>query len=222
MRNRSSAVMRSLLGVLLGTWLAAAGAAPACKVADPELIGDFTGACDTEGYATGPGAARGSAEYVGDFRRGLKHGRGVKIWPTGDRYVGEFVDDMKQGYGIYAFGAGTPWAGDRYLGQYVKDKRHGPGVYRWGNGDSFAGEWDNDRFLGVATPMQQLQQAHAKEVAAAVKKPGIRVCRDETVGIAGNRRILGTVESVEGDRLRIRLDDGSVRLDDFFNWVPCN
>jgi MORN repeat len=215
-------MMRSMLGCVLAAWLAVANAAPACKVADPELIGDFTGGCDAEGYATGPGAARGSAEYVGDFRRGLKHGRGVKTWPTGDRYVGDFVDDMKQGYGIYAFGAGTPWAGDRYLGGYQKDKRHGPGVYRWANGDSFGGEWDNDRFLGTATPMQQLQQAHAKEVAAAVKKPGIRVCREETVGITGKRRILGTVEAVECDRLRIRLEDGSVRLDEFLNWVPCN
>jgi len=129
---------------------------------------------------------------------------------------------MRQGYGIYAFGAGTPWAGDSYLGAYLKDKRHGPGVYRWANGDSFSGEWDNDRFVGTATPMQHLQQLHAKELAAAVKKLGVRVCHDENVGIAAKRRIFGTVEAVEGDRLRIRLDDGSRLLDDYSKWVPCN
>ena len=29
------------------------------------------------------------------------HGKGELIWPDGRRYDGEYVDDKKQGYGIF-------------------------------------------------------------------------------------------------------------------------
>lgn len=207
--------------VVLGVWVVAAGAAPVCKVADPELIGDFVGDCDGDGYATGRGAARGAAEYVGEFRRGKKHGHGVKVWPSGDRYVGGFDSDMKQGYGIYVFGSASPWAGDRYVGQFLMDRRHGQGVYRWSSGDSFAGQWKDDRLDGTVTPMQVLQGLHARELRAVLRS-GARVCRDEASGIGGRRRTVGRVEGVEGERVRIRLDDGTVGLDALSDWILCN
>jgi len=53
MRHKASII----LGLLLAAWLPVVAATPVCRVADPELIGDFAGSCDAEGYATGPGAA---------------------------------------------------------------------------------------------------------------------------------------------------------------------
>ena len=73
-----------------------ASAQTGCRVLDPELAGNYQGGCK-DGLADGYGEAKGSAEYRGDFRAGRKHGKGVKTWPSGDRYEGEFVEDRKEG-----------------------------------------------------------------------------------------------------------------------------
>lgn len=207
--------------LLLGS-VPAGAAEPVCKVNDRELIGDFAGACDADGFASGPGAAKGIAEYVGEFERGMKHGRGVKVWPSGDRYVGEFVADMKQGRGIYSFGPGSAWKGDFYVGEFANDMRHGDGVYHWANGDQFSGKWDKDRMVGTMTPMQTLQHKHLQEVAKAVKVVGARVCRDERVGTVHAARLEGVVETVIGDMVRFRLADGRLIEEHYSQLRPCN
>ena len=84
-----------MLGLLAG--LAAAALLPlgvsaqtACRVLDSELTGVYQGGCK-DGLAEGYGEAKGSAEYRGAFRAGRMQGKGVKTWPSGDRYEGEFA-----------------------------------------------------------------------------------------------------------------------------------
>lgn len=199
-----------------------------CRVMDPELQGYYSGPCSRDGLAEGLGAARGMGEYVGDFKGGRKHGRGVKQWPNGDRYVGDFVDDMKNGYGIYTWGLQSPYAGERYSGQYVADKRHGQGVYEWPNGDRYEGGWEADRVTGYATPMQTLQYYRRQAVLKAVAKPGVKVCREEAVGLAGKRQSVAMVVAVAPEgRIQIQELDGagekssSLVWDDPMRWLPC-
>src|SRR3954463_11418265 len=71
-----------------------------CGVTDPELKGFYEGGC-RNGLAEGDGFAHGSAEYEGEFHKGLKHRRGVKTWPWPDPYDGEFVNERHQGKGMY-------------------------------------------------------------------------------------------------------------------------
>lgn len=68
----------------------------ACRVLDPELAGIHQGGCK-DGLAEGYGEAKGSAEYRGDFHAGRKHGKGVKTWPSGDRYDGPWANDAITG-----------------------------------------------------------------------------------------------------------------------------
>jgi len=159
-----------------------ADAHAACRVLDPELQGSYVGHC-VNGLAEGMGIAKGSAEYVGEFKGGRKHGWGVKVWPSGDRYVGQFVDDAKQGMGLYVHGPGSPWAGDSYSGEWVADRRNGRGVYQWASGERYEGTWDNDRMTGPPTPMAIQRGRHQRAVERYVKKPGIKVCREVSVGI---------------------------------------
>ncbi len=173
-----------------------------CRVADPELQGFYQGGCKN-GLAHGYGYARGTAEYEGEFRKGLKDGKGVKTWAWGDRYEGGFLDDRRHGKGMYVWGAGSPWAGERFVGEYSADKRQGMGTYYWPNGDRFEGVWKEDRRYGH-TAMEQRREAAAKARSAAMQA-GTQVCSWGQTGIAYKVLRVGQVETFEGNALQVRL-----------------
>ena len=202
--------------------------AQGCRVIDPELQGAYSGPC-VDGLAEGRGVAEGSARYEGGFKAGMKEGRGVKSWPNGDRYEGEFVADRKEGKGTYTWGRG-PWQGERYEGDYVADRRHGYGVYRWASGDVYRGPWENDAFTGEPTEMMRALGQFEREAAAAVAKPGQKVCRELAVGIGGREWLRGEVVEAKGAQVAVRIDDpgehGQARRGEVLwslatEWVPC-
>ena len=186
--------------LLTFTSLSAQGAE--CKVSDPELQGFYQGGCKN-GLAHGYGYARGSAQYQGEFRQGMKHGKGEKIWAWGDRYEGEFVEDRREGRGTYVWGAGSPWAGERFVGEYVADQRQGNGTYYWPNGDRFEGVWKEDRRYGYSAMEQRRQAAATARVAAM--QPGTQVCSWGQTGIAYKVLRVGKIETLEGNALQVRL-----------------
>ena len=207
-----------------------------CTVIDPELQSSYIGACK-DGYAEGPGEARGIAAYVGQFRAGRKHGRGVKTWPAeGDRYEGDFADDRKHGTGVYVWGPRSSSPGERYSGAYVNDRREGYGVYEWPNGERYAGTWRNDRIAGPLTPRMIARAQAQSERAASVARVNTTVCREMQVGIAIKELVRGTVVSIEAERISVRIEDagrfdhviGETRLakgvivsDVVSAWIPC-
>jgi hypothetical protein len=174
--------------------------AAACKVVDPEVSQTYDGQC-SRNFANGKGVATGTARYDGEFRNGMKHGHGVKTWPSGDRYEGQFHDDKKQGFGIYTWGPGTAWAGERYEGQFVADQRQGSGTYTWPNGDRYEGVWDKDQRLGYS--VMEIRRQQAKAAREQAFKSGVLVCR--VGGAAGASATKGAVESFDGSVLKIRL-----------------
>lgn len=211
-----------------------AAAAQSCKVLDPELQGSYAGPC-REGLAEGAGHALGSAEYRGEFRAGMKHGKGVKTWPNGDRYEGEFAEDRREGLGKYTWSGGA-WAGESYEGGYRNDQRHGEGTYRFATGDVYRGPWANDRIAGDATPMMSARHKFAEEAKKAVAVEGQKVCREMQAGIALGEWIRGTVVGISGDQVGIRVDDpgthrhviagvelqkNDVVWDAPTEWIPC-
>lgn len=206
--GRRATMLLALLSALVAVALfpLGAGAQPACRVLDPELAATYQGGCK-DGLAEGYGEARGTAEYRGDFHAGRKHGKGVKAWPSGERYEGEFVEDRKEGSGKYTWSPRGPSAGESYSGAYLNDLRHGHGVYEWPSGDRYAGPWANDAITGMPT-RAMIARARAKtETLAAVAQPGVRVCRALLVGIAVRDWIRGEVIAVEADRIQVRIDD---------------
>ena len=205
-----------------------------CVVVDPELQGTYEGGC-RDGLASGYGIAKGTAEYRGEFRQGLKHGEGVKAWPWGDRYEGGFWNDRRSGKGMYVWGAGSPWAGERFVGEYVADQRDGMGTYYWPNGDRFDGVWKEDRRYGYSA-MEQRRQAVASARTLALQ-PGTQVCSWGRTGIANKVLRVGKVETFEGNALQVRLVrlEGAVQAVSGSNlqpgmlmdvaagdWTPCS
>ena len=213
----------------------AASAQTPCRVFDPELAGTYRGGCK-DGLAEGHGEAKGTAEYRGEFRAGRKHGKGVKIWPNGDRYEGDFVEDRKQGIGTYTWSPRGPSAGEKYSGAWLNDRRHGDGVYEWPSGDRYTGSWANDAITGVPTPMMIARERAERAALDAVGKPGVKVCREITVGIAVRDWIRGEVTAVDAARIAVRIDDpgkhpnvidnvplakGATMWSRAVDWVPC-
>jgi hypothetical protein len=208
-----------------------------CLVFDPELQGSYVGGCKN-GKAEGQGTARGSAVYVGEFREGKKHGRGVKTWPWGDRYEGDFRDDAKHGVGRYTWGARSAFAGERYEGGFANDKRNGYGVYVWASGDTYAGPWKDDAVAGRATPMMGARFRATKESLAAMAKPGVKLCRESTVGAGLTEWIEAETQAINQTTLRVavritkpgplplfvagrQVAVGEIVWDDPLNWIPC-
>lgn len=186
----------------LASFFSPSALAADCRVLDPELQGFYEGGCKN-GLAHGDGVARGSAEYRGEFRKGMKDGKGVKTWPWGDRYEGSFAADRRSGKGMYIWGEASPWAGERYVGDYVADQRHGQGTYYWPNGDRFDGLWKEDRRYGYSAMELRRQAASAARTEAM--KAGTQVCSWGRTGIAYRVLRVGTIETLEDNALQVRL-----------------
>lgn len=211
-----------------------------CRVLDPELATGYQGGCKN-GLADGYGEAKGIAQYRGDFRAGLKHGKGVKTWLWGDRYDGEFVEDLKQGAGIYTWGPRGLSNGQRYVGEYLADRRHGFGTYSWPDGEVYAGQWRNDQIVGTPTP-RMLERAHVRartelEAQTAIATPGVKVCRQLTVGISERDWIRGVVAEASAGNVGVKIVDPGryphtlygaeiardvLVWDSATAWVPCS
>ena len=68
---------------------------------------------------------------------------GTYAAPNGDKYVGEWKDDLSNGNGIYTFANG-----EMYVGEFKDGKSHGQGTHTWPNGDMYIGEWKDDEPSG--------------------------------------------------------------------------
>jgi hypothetical protein len=74
---------------------------------------------------------------------GLRHGKGMQIWPDGACYEGYWKNDMAYGKGrlIHA-------DGDVYEGEWLNDKAHGKGTYVHMDGARYTGDWYDDKQSG--------------------------------------------------------------------------
>ena len=72
--------------------------------------------------------------YVGNFKNGIKEGKGAYVYPNADLYEGDFKNNMREGKGIFYY-----IHGDRYEGEYKNDKKEGKGIMHFKNGDRYEG-----------------------------------------------------------------------------------
>ena len=60
------------------------------------------------------------------------HGSGTFTFANGNEYVGEFVEDAKEGRGSLQY-----IDGERYDGEWYGDKQHGQGTLTYASGDRY-------------------------------------------------------------------------------------
>ncbi|MEO1393156.1 MAG: pentapeptide repeat-containing protein [Cyanobacteria bacterium J06634_5] len=95
-----------------------------------------------EGYQYESGAI-----YYGAIENGQPaDGAGTMVYPTGNRYDGEYKDGQREGCGTFTF------ANDRrYIGQFKADKFDGLGTWVIENGERYIGEFESNQCSGQGT-----------------------------------------------------------------------
>ena len=71
--------------------------------------------------------------YEGEYKRGLKEGKGVYNYPGGEKYEGMFVNGLREGKGVFYWNNGIKWDG-----LFKNNNFNGQGTFSDGK-DSFPG-----------------------------------------------------------------------------------
>ena len=101
-------------------------------------VGDCVNGQGTYTYANGD-------KYVGQWRNDLRNGQGTYTYANGEKYVGEYKDDKKNGQGTYTYPNGN-----RYVGQWKGGNQY-QGSFIWRDGSKYVGQWRNGSRNGQGT-----------------------------------------------------------------------
>ena len=66
---------------------------------------------------------------------------GTYTYTNGDKYVGSYKNDLRNGQGTYTFANG-----ENYVGKFKDDLWNGQGTYTFANGTVEEGIWKDDEF----------------------------------------------------------------------------
>jgi len=84
-----------------------------------------------------------SSKYIGDWRENKKHGFGIQTYANGDKYEGDWEDNMRSGHGTLWVMEGKKLRRE-YTGKWMNDKKSGRGSMFFKNEDRYDGFWLND------------------------------------------------------------------------------
>jgi|TARA_B000000475_G_scaffold272118_1_gene271985 hypothetical protein len=80
-------------------------------------------------------------KYEGIFKNDKLDGNGKCYYKNNDIYEGQFVNNLKEGFGIYIINKTKV----KYEGNWLNDKRNGNGIITDENGNMFKTIWKNDK-----------------------------------------------------------------------------
>lgn len=89
-------------------------------------------------------------KYVGEWKDNVRSGEGVYTWPSGNKYVGEFNNGVMSGIGTFTFPTGQ-----QYIGMFKNNKINGQGVMTYADGTRYIGEFKNGEPTGAGTRYQK-------------------------------------------------------------------
>ena len=84
-------------------------------------------------------------KYLGEFKDNKRNGHGTYTYANGDKYVGEYKDNLENGQGTFTFADG-----DKFFGGYKDGKYDGFGTYIFADGSRDVGQWENGKLNGSA------------------------------------------------------------------------
>lgn len=109
----------------------------------------FTQGRFKDGYPEGNGIVRwpDTSWYEGEFRKGLRHGRGMHVSGEDGRrwYGGQWTNGKRNGLGQTDCGAGELDGALNYDGKWVDGQPHGYGTGNWSDGTRYTGGWARGR-----------------------------------------------------------------------------
>lgn len=107
--------------------------------------------------------------YEGEWLNDLQHGNGEHRWDVGNRpentgpqklmsnrYVGEFKEGKRHGFGTFYYANGA-----KYQGEWDNNVKHGQGIFIFEDGNIYSGEFNRDKIVNYkAEKCQDGAQAH--------------------------------------------------------------
>ncbi|XP_052260707.1 MORN repeat-containing protein 2-like isoform X3 [Dreissena polymorpha] len=102
-----------------------------------------TGPVILSGVFVFPNGDRYEGEYIQQDGSIIRSGRGVHSTTDGSVYDGEWADDKMNGVGKL-----THHSGAFYAGEFVNNQFHGRGVYTWPNESSYEGDFVENKLEG--------------------------------------------------------------------------
>ena len=81
--------------------------------------------------------------YKGDWRRGIREGKGKIDFPNNEFYDGTFRNNAFNGFGTYFF-----QNGNKYVGEWKNGIEDGKGVFYFSSGEKYEGRFQNGVYLG--------------------------------------------------------------------------
>ncbi|MBN1250963.1 MAG: caspase family protein [Bacteroidales bacterium] len=90
--------------------------------------------------------------YKGEYKYDQMEGYGTYTYGgSGTIYLGYWKNSKFHGRGTLTFGKDTKWYGDKYMGDWKEDLKDGWGTYYFANGDKYEGQWKNNKYNGEGT-----------------------------------------------------------------------
>ncbi|XP_058476758.1 radial spoke head 10 homolog B [Solea solea] len=92
--------------------------------------------------------------YFGEWKDNLKHGEGSMKWLNlGQEYVGTWQDGIQHGKGTHVWilrrtDISQYCRSNRYTGDFVQGQRHGQGTFFYAGGATYEGEWRSNKKHG--------------------------------------------------------------------------
>ena len=107
----------------------------------PPCLGDYATSFWTN--CVGTFTTPSGQKFVGEFRDDKRNGQGTWTSPNGQKYVGEYRDDKRTGQGTYTFPSG-----EKYVGEFRDGEYNGQGTLTKPNGEKYVGEYKGDKKHG--------------------------------------------------------------------------
>ena len=83
------------------------------------------------------------AVYIGDWDEDVRQGYGIEQFEDGSRYEGAFSADSKTGKGKFSWKDGSAYDGD-----FIEGRLEGFGTYAWYDGRKYSGLWKSGKMNG--------------------------------------------------------------------------
>jgi DNA polymerase III epsilon subunit family exonuclease len=91
---------------------------------------------------------KNGSTYEGNWVEGEMTGGGKSLSADGTIKSGNFLKGQLHGQGTLIFSPSGEWKGDRYVGEFINGIREGLGTYTWSNGTTYSGQWIASKMFG--------------------------------------------------------------------------
>ena len=117
----------------------------------------------------------GSPGIVGEWKDGYIHGQGTMTYPDGSKYEGEWKDGFMHGQGTFTFSYGR-----QYVGEYKDSLRHGQGTMTYPDGTKDEGIWKEGTFLYENIAITNEDKEFCQEIGFTINTPEYDNCVQKT------------------------------------------